>query len=136
MSRPIVSIPNAAIEDVCKVTIKKEPFLCKRDMDETEKKLFDHMFEIYLKEDYEDVYIFRDEEVKAAEEVRSLRARSARPPTNNHESFTKMSRLNLNLDMSKIMNKSINFTRPASTRSVGRISRLNETHYEKLVKKH
>ena len=59
-----MSIPNAAIEDVCKIKIKKEPFLCKKDMSENEKRLFDHMFEVYLRDDYEEVYQFRDEEIK------------------------------------------------------------------------
>lgn len=31
---------------------------------EDEIVLFDHMFEVYLREDYEDVFKYRDEEIK------------------------------------------------------------------------
>ena len=48
MHRPIVSIPNAAIEDVCKIKIKKEPFLCKKDMTEEEKKIiWSHVWGVF-----------------------------------------------------------------------------------------
>lgn len=42
-------------------------------MKEEEKALFSHMFEIYLREDYEDLYYYREEEQKAMEEVRKSR---------------------------------------------------------------
>lgn len=121
-----------AIEDVCKIKIKKEPFLCKKDMSEEEKKLFDHMFEVYLRDDYEDLYAFRDEEVKVAEEVRrsASRARSVRPDLEG-KSDNKVSRL----DLSRILNKSMNTSRPPSSRSVGRFEKMNETLYDKLIKR-
>ena len=39
-----------------------------KNLKEHEKSLFKHMFEVYLREDYEDVFKFRDEEerVKAS----------------------------------------------------------------------
>jgi hypothetical protein len=65
MSRAVVAFPKRAIEDVCKVRIKKDAFLTKKNLDEKETNLFNFMFEVYLREDYEDIYKYRDEEFKA-----------------------------------------------------------------------
>ena len=61
----MVSLPKKAIEDVCKVAINQAPFLKnKKKANDEEKALFNNMFEIYLRADYEDVYMFRDEELE------------------------------------------------------------------------
>lgn len=62
LSRPIVAFPKKAIEDICKIDIEKESFFKKTHMKDNEKELFSHMFEIYLREDYEDIYHYREEE--------------------------------------------------------------------------
>ena len=126
MNRPIVSIPNGAIEDVCKIKIKKDPFLCKKDMDENEKKLFDHMFEIYLREDYEDVFVYRDEEAKVVQEIKRCVSRPRSARVEIYEPDNRESKLNL--DISRILFKSVNLSRAQSTRSFGRENdKLNET---------
>ena len=56
LSRPIVAFPKKAVEDICKIKINKEAFLHKKNISEEEIALFDHMFEIYLREDYEDIF--------------------------------------------------------------------------------
>ena len=65
-SKAIVSIPNAAIVKISRFTsINKEAFLKgKRSTLELETRLFDHMFEIELDQDYEKIYMFRDLEAK------------------------------------------------------------------------
>ena len=55
-----MSFPKRAIEDVCKIEVNKEPFFARKHYKEEEKVLFDYLFEIYLREDYEDIYKFRD----------------------------------------------------------------------------
>jgi hypothetical protein len=67
LSKPIVAFPKKAIEDVCKIKIHKAAFLKKKHINESETALFSNMFEVYLREDYEDVYIYRDEEIKCLE---------------------------------------------------------------------
>lgn len=63
LNKAVVSLPKKAIEDVCKIHVSKIPFLSKRKhFNEKEKNLFDNMFEIYLRDDYEDVFMFREEE--------------------------------------------------------------------------
>lgn len=71
LRKPIVAFPKRAIEDICKVEINKEAFLQRKDPSKEEIALFDHMFEIYLREDYEDVYKYRDEEHQVLQEIRS-----------------------------------------------------------------
>ena len=62
LSRPIVAFPKKAIEDVCKIELKKDAFLVRKHPKEAEKALFNYMFEVYLREDYEDLFMYRDEE--------------------------------------------------------------------------
>ena len=59
---PIVAVPKLAIEDVSKIRVNKINFMAKKHIKEKEKVLFNYMFEVFLREDYEDVYRFRDEE--------------------------------------------------------------------------
>lgn len=66
-------MPKRAIEDICKIDIQKDAFLTRAHIKDNEQALFSHMFEIYLREDYEDLYYFREEEQKAMEEVRKSR---------------------------------------------------------------
>lgn len=56
MHKPIVAFPKSAIEDVCSIKINKEAYLKRKHFKEEELALFNHMFEVYLREDYEDVY--------------------------------------------------------------------------------
>ena len=56
LNKPIVAFPKRAIEDVCSIRINKEPFLRMKHPKEDEIPLFSHMFEVYLREDYEDVF--------------------------------------------------------------------------------
>jgi hypothetical protein len=65
LHKPIVAVPKKAIEDVSKIKINKAAFMKKKKLKEQEKVLFNYMFEVYLREDYEDVYRFRDEEERA-----------------------------------------------------------------------
>jgi len=61
-----VSVPNAAIVKISRFTsINKEAYLKGRRANfELERRLFDHMFEIELDQDYEKIYMFRDFEAK------------------------------------------------------------------------
>ncbi len=85
MHKAIVSLPKKAIEDVCKIHISKLPFLAKRKhFNEKETALFGHMFEIYLREDYEDVFMFREEENKLVSDIKSRSvSRCATPRSEN-----------------------------------------------------
>ncbi|CDW87864.1 UNKNOWN [Stylonychia lemnae] len=64
LNKPIVSIPIRAIEDVSRIEVNTEAFFRKRNVKEIERTLFQYMFEVYLRDDYEDIFNFRDEEVK------------------------------------------------------------------------
>jgi hypothetical protein len=74
MRRPIVAFPKKAIEDVCKVDVNCKAFMERKHYDKTEENLFNNMFEIYLREDYEDIYKFRDEEIRQASLNRSAQS--------------------------------------------------------------
>jgi len=57
LSRPVVALPSRAIEDVTKVRINKKPFFGKnKNKDEKEEVMFKYMFEVHLRQDYEDVF--------------------------------------------------------------------------------
>jgi len=77
-TRAIVSIPKGAIEDICKIDIHKEGFMTRKHMPESERNLFNYMFEIYLREDYEDLYKYRDQELNAARSRSGSRSSSRR----------------------------------------------------------
>jgi hypothetical protein len=53
-----------AVEEVSKVNVNTEAFLRKKNVKDLEKTLFNYMFEVYLRDDYEDIFNFRDEEQK------------------------------------------------------------------------
>ncbi len=76
LSKPIVSFPKRAIEDVSKIKINSKAFLKKKNSKPIEKELFKNMFEVFLREDYEEIYLFRDEEARAQSESRINDARS------------------------------------------------------------
>lgn len=53
---PIVSFPKRAIEDVCEISINQEAFLLRKNPKERERALFNNLFEVHLRADYEDIY--------------------------------------------------------------------------------
>ena len=65
-----------AVEDVIRVNVNTEAFLKKKNVKEIEKTLFNYMFEVYLREDYEDIFNFRDEEQKPKSVSPTKRERS------------------------------------------------------------
>ena len=72
-------MPNAAIVKISRFTsINKEAYLKgKRANLELERRLFDHMFEIELDQDYEKIYMYRDFEAKKPGERGSMKPRLA-----------------------------------------------------------
>ena len=74
-----MSVPNAAIVKISRFTsINKEAYLKgKRANLELERRLFDHMFEIELDQDYEKIYMYRDFEAKKPGERASMKPRLA-----------------------------------------------------------
>lgn len=74
-----MSVPNAAIVKISRFTsINKEAYLKgKRANLELERRLFDHMFEIELDQDYEKIYMYRDFEGKKPGERASMKPRLA-----------------------------------------------------------
>lgn len=74
-----MSVPNAAIVKISRFTsINKEAYLKgKRANLELERRLFDHMFEIELDQDYEKIYMYRDFEAKKPGERGSMKPRLA-----------------------------------------------------------
>jgi hypothetical protein len=72
-------VPNAAIVKISRFTsINKEAYLKgKRANLELERRLFDHMFEIELDQDYEKIYMYRDFEAKKPGERGSMKPRLA-----------------------------------------------------------
>ena len=60
LTRPIVSIPLQAIHSVRPYQLKNP------DYKKRQRALYDHMFELTLRQDYEDLYFFRELEVNGA----------------------------------------------------------------------
>lgn len=56
LSKPVVSFPKRAIEDVSKIKINSKAFMKKKNIIPIEKELFKNMFEVFLREDYEEIY--------------------------------------------------------------------------------
>jgi hypothetical protein len=85
LNRPLVSIPKPAIASIKKLKLNKELFLPKDQFSEKykfESKLFDHLFEIELKECYEDLFRFRDEEIELVKDIKEFtKPRRAATPT-------------------------------------------------------
>ena len=73
-----MAVPKTAIEDITKVKIHKTSFFKMKNMKEHEKVLFKYMFEVHLREDYEDVFKFRDEEEKSKAVNARRRSRESR----------------------------------------------------------
>jgi len=56
--------------------VNKKAYFKRKHYKEHEKQLFDYMFEVFLREDYEDIYHFREEEHRALSESRIKENRS------------------------------------------------------------
>ena len=68
LTRPIAAIPLNAIEAVKKYAIHNPDYIRQK-----EKEKYRYMFEIELKQDYEDFYFFRDFEVNGVVTNNSIR---------------------------------------------------------------
>lgn len=56
LHRPVMAVPKTAVEDVQKIRVHKASYFKMKHLKEHEKVLFKYMFEVYLREDYEDVF--------------------------------------------------------------------------------
>ena len=69
-----MQLPKSNIKSVCPISINYEDFLRGRNpKKELERTLFNYLFEVNLKEDYEDICLYREvEKIQAAVKNRSL----------------------------------------------------------------
>lgn len=134
MSKALVAFPKRAIEDVSKIHFKnKNEFLSRKNAKPNEAELFNYMFEVYLREDYEDIYMYRDEERKVENELRSkTNSRSASPRRDN--SFTGVGEERRKQSISKEMSYSTANLRDFQFIDL-RIQKKELSDYDKLVMK-
>ena len=95
------------------------------------------MFEIYLREDYEDIYGYRDEEVKAVEFARMSRSRSMRildVEEEDHSGSPIRSALDANRSFFKMLDQS-RFHSRQSRQSMRNSEFKSPTNYDRMVKR-
>eukprot|EP00347_Sterkiella_histriomuscorum_P022149 403331507 len=121
MCKPIVSFPKQAIEDVCITQVNADEFMKRRNVKELEKTLFKYMFEVYLREDYEDICLYREQHRNNSRSLSKKNSQKSLDVTAQHPFQQQNNGLNKSVNLSfyspdrKRNNSLYNFSRQRST---------------------